>query len=81
MDAFVAIPRSNPLIRKLRHGVDLDDGDRALLAGLFRPGRTLEPQQDIVRAGEPAAGVHLVVEASPSATSSSGTDGARSSAC
>lgn len=62
MDALVAIPRSNPLVRRLRHGVDLDDGDRGLLAALFRPSRTIEPQQDIVRAGEPAPGVHLVVE-------------------
>ena len=62
MDATVALPRSNPLIRKLLHGVDLDDGDRALLGALFRPDRVVEPQQDIVRAGEPASGVHLVVE-------------------
>ncbi|WP_232627785.1 Crp/Fnr family transcriptional regulator [Methylobacterium sp. Leaf118] len=62
MDALVTVPRGNPLIRKLRHGVDLDAGDQAILADLFRPDRTAEPQQDIVRAGDPAVGVHLVVE-------------------
>ncbi|GJE68633.1 Crp/Fnr family transcriptional regulator [Methylorubrum podarium] len=62
MDATVALPRSNPLILRLRYGADLDAGDRAMLADLSRGRRTLEPQQDIVRAGDRAAGVHLVLE-------------------
>ncbi|MEH3118613.1 MAG: Crp/Fnr family transcriptional regulator [Methylorubrum populi] len=62
MDATVALPRSNPLILKLRYGADLDAGDRALLAELSRNGRGLDPQQDIVRAGDRATGVHIVLE-------------------
>lgn len=62
MDATVALSRSNPLILRLRHGPDLDAGDRALLADLSRCHRSLEPQQDIVRAGDVAAGVHLILE-------------------
>lgn len=62
MDATVTLPRSNPLILRLRYGADLDVGDRALLADLARSSRCLEPQQDIVRAGDRAAGVHLVLE-------------------
>jgi CRP-like cAMP-binding protein len=62
MDATVALSRSNPLILRLRHGPDLDAGDRALLADFSRLNRNLEPQQDIVRAGDVAAGVHLILE-------------------
>jgi CRP-like cAMP-binding protein len=62
MDATVALSRSNPLILRLRHGPDLDAGDRALLADFFKFNRNLEPQQDIVRAGDVAAGVHLILE-------------------
>ncbi|MBB2962327.1 Crp/Fnr family transcriptional regulator [Methylobacterium sp. R2-1] len=62
MDATVTLPRSNPLVLRLRYGADLDAGDRALLADLARSRRSLEPQQDIVRAGDRAAGVHLVLE-------------------
>ncbi len=62
MDATVTLPRSNPLILRLRFGADLDAGDKALLADLSRSSRSLEPQQDIVRAGDRAAGVHLVLE-------------------
>ncbi|CAO4165268.1 Crp/Fnr family transcriptional regulator [Methylorubrum populi] len=62
MDATVAPYRANPLILKLRYGADLDAGDRALLADLFQADRVLEPQQDIVRAGDRATGVHLVIE-------------------
>ncbi len=62
MDATVLPSRSNPLILRLRHGPDLDAGDRALLADLARGKRSLDPQQDIVRAGDVAAGVHLILE-------------------
>jgi CRP-like cAMP-binding protein len=62
MDATVALSRSNPLILRLRHGPDLDAGDRALLADFSKLNRNLEPQQDIVRAGDVAAGVHLILE-------------------
>ncbi|ARO55763.1 Crp/Fnr family transcriptional regulator [Methylorubrum sp. SL192] len=62
MDATVTLTRTNPLILRLRYGADLDAGDRALLADLSRSSRSLEPQQDIVRAGDRAAGVHLVLE-------------------
>jgi CRP-like cAMP-binding protein len=62
MDATVALSRSNPLILRLRHGPDLDAGDRALLADFSKFNRNLEPQQDIVRAGDVAAGVHLILE-------------------
>lgn len=62
MDATVTLPRSNPLILRLRFGADLDAGDKALLADLSRSSRGLEPQQDIVRAGDRASGVHLVLE-------------------
>lgn len=62
MDATVALPRSNPLLLKLEYGADLDAADRALLADLSRGPRSLEPQQDIVRAGDRATGVHLVLE-------------------
>lgn len=60
MDATVTLPPLNPLLLKLRHGVDLDPGDRTLLGDAFRANRTLDPQQDIVRAGERMSGVHLV---------------------
>ena len=62
MDATVLPSRSNPLILRLRHGPDLDAGDRALLADMARVKRSLDPQQDIVRAGDVAAGVHLILE-------------------
>ncbi|KQQ30690.1 cyclic nucleotide-binding protein [Methylobacterium sp. Leaf123] len=62
MDATVTLTRTNPLILRLRYGADLDAGDKALLADLSRSNRSLEPQQDIVRAGDQAAGVHLVLE-------------------
>ncbi len=62
MDATVLPSRRNPLILRLRHGPDLDSGDRALLADLARVKRSLDPQQDIVRAGDVAAGVHLILE-------------------
>ena len=62
MDATVALSRSNPLILRLRHGPDLDAGDRALLGDFSKFNRNLEPQQDIVRAGDVAAGVHLILE-------------------
>ena len=62
MDAIVTLPRVNPLLLKLRFGMDLDAGDRALLGDAFRATRSLEPQQDIVRAGERSSGVHLVLE-------------------
>lgn len=62
MDATVTLPRVNPLLLKLRYGMDLDAGDRALLGDAFRATRTLDPQQDIVRAGERASGVHLVLD-------------------
>ncbi|AMB45169.1 Crp/Fnr family transcriptional regulator [Methylobacterium sp. AMS5] len=62
MDATVTLTRTNPLILRLRYGADLDAGDRAILADLSRSRRSLESQQDIVRAGDRAAGVHLVLE-------------------
>ena len=62
MDATVTLPRVNPLLLKLRYGMDLDAGDRALLGDAFRANRAVDPQQDIVRAGERMGGVHLVIE-------------------
>ena len=53
---------TSPLIRKLEHGVDLTDADRAILSGLPQRPHRVAAKRDIVREGDPSAGVHLVLE-------------------
>ena len=53
--------RGNPLIRKLEGFASLSDADRAMLARISAETRRIGPGTDLVREGDPPAGVFLVM--------------------